>query len=127
VSASTIDRISENAQRTPANAYTLPEHYGLVVGAVYSEIGKGESIADLRRDLQRTITEALITQAGAPAGLINADAKVVANATLKRLKDRFDAELSNKRSSSNEITKLHLKEMSDSIGRFLSRSLTVSR
>ena len=127
VSASAIDRIAENSQRVPLNPYTLSEHYGLVVGAVYNEIGTGKPITDLRRDLQRTMLDSLINQAGAPAGLLNSDARVIALSTVRRLQTRIQGQLKSTSNQLDEISALHLKEMDESIGRFLNRSQVINR
>ncbi len=122
LSAKTTDQISENAYKTGEGAYSLPEHYGAIVGACFKEVGSNEAIAPLRRDLQRFVLNALITQAGAPAGGIGEDVRLIANDTLKRLDARF---MSAK--SSDDLTRLHLRDMHELVARFKARSVAVTR
>src|SRR6185503_11167904 len=91
--------------------YTIAEHYNWLFAAVFKEVGQNKNITTMRRDLQRYMIEALITQAGAPSRQISDDARVVANQGLIRLKARFDQQAANSKGL-DELTVLHLKDIS---------------
>jgi hypothetical protein len=67
--------------------------------------------------------EGLITQAGAPSRQISDDARVVASQGLNRLKERFDKQVANSKGL-DELTVLHLKDVSQRIERFQNRVST---
>lgn len=121
LSASAVDRIAENAfkwGKTPG-AYTMDEHYRSIVGAVYSEVGKNTNVDGLRRDLQRFVTSALITQAGAGAGAVNDDARMLAADNLRSLSNRLAAQI--RAGKTDGMTTVHYRDMKSQIDRFLSR------
>ena len=120
LSANTIDRISENAYKTN-NAYGLDEHYGMVVNAVFAEVGKNQSVDPLRRDLQRFLIQGLTTIAGAPNGAVNEDSRMLASQSLSTVRQRMLTQLKAPEKLDN-MTRLHLKDASENIGRFLNRS-----
>jgi hypothetical protein len=76
----------------------------------------------MRRDLQRYMVNGLILQAGAPSRAIADDVRVVCSQGLSRLKVRFDDQAMNGKGL-DEMTVLHLKDMSASIDRFQKRVL----
>jgi hypothetical protein len=122
LSSSTINRIAENAYKwgnTPG-AYTMDEHYAIISGAVFSEVGKSASIDPLRRDLQRFTVNALIIQAGAPANSVHEDARMLASDTLRRLSVRYGNAA--KAKGANGMTAVYLRETKANIDRFLSRN-----
>lgn len=121
MSASTLDRIAENAFKwgsTPG-AYTMDEHYRTVVGAVFKEIGSNSNVDALRRDLQRFVSSALITQAGAGAGAINDDARMLAAENLRDLSAKLGAQL--RTGKVDGMTTSHYRDMKLQIDRFLNR------
>jgi hypothetical protein len=125
MSASTTDRIAENAFKTrDGHAYNLDEHYGTIVGATFSEVGKDVNIAPLRRDLQKFVLNGLMVQAGAPAGNINEDVRTVTSDLLRRLAVRFDA--ASKSTKLDGMTRVHLRDCAEQAKRFLNRE-AVSR
>lgn len=88
MSADRLDNIAENVFRLEGSGqpvYTLSEHYAGVVGATFSELRAGTAIPTLRRDLQRTVLQALVTQSTARTGMINNDAKAIAGLHLREL------------------------------------------
>lgn len=119
MSATTTDRIAENAYKAGANAYNVDEHYGALIGASFSEVGSS-NVTPLRRDLQKFVLRALMLQAGAPSGGINEDVRTVAFDCLRRLANRFDAALKTK-STLDGMTRVHLSDSADQIHRFLNR------
>ena len=126
MSASTTNKIIENAYKTNSGAYSIEEHYGTILGNVFSEVGQNKPIKPLRRDLQLFALSGLIIQAGAPSNAISEEVRVVCNDSLKRLNERFVSQLKSG-SKLDSITALHLKDMHDQIGRFLNRQLSISR
>lgn len=121
MSAEVTDRIVENGLKSEnGTAYTLTEHYGAVLGKVFSEIGRGESISALRRDLQRFMLTGLMLQAGAGSGEVNDDVRAVASDCLKRLEARMALQL-RAPGRLDEMTQIHLRESADTIRRFLAR------
>jgi len=122
LNADKIEFITENAfkRREVAGSYTLAEHYGLVVGRAFEEIGTPKPITSVRRDVHRFALQALLDQAGAPAGMINEDARAIANDVVRRLDVRIAKAL--RQPSPNALTTAHLKDMHENIGRFLNRS-----
>ena len=127
MSASTVDRISENALKSgPKDAYRLDEHVGTLVAAVFSELGRGVSVEPTRRDLQRFAVNALISQAGAPAGAVNEDMRLLATDSLRTLSKRIGTQLA-KSVALDRITRLHLRDSKETIDRFLERRFAVGK
>ena len=123
MSARTTDRIAENAYKVPGKgAYGLDEHYGLLMGAVFKEVGNGKPIAPLRRDLQRFVLSGLMLQAGAPEGAVSDDVRMIANDSLRRLSARLAA--AKAKPKLDEFTKVYLNDSSEEIHRFMSRLST---
>lgn len=122
--ADTVDRVANNEYKTRSdpNRFTLGELYGTVVGKVFSEVGTGRPIGILRRDLQRFAVEALSTQALAPAGAIQEDARMIAWSTLERLHKRFSSA-----TSSDQTTRMHLQDMARRIKRVLDSKMSIGR
>ncbi|HEY0867511.1 MAG TPA: hypothetical protein VGE01_09035, partial [Fimbriimonas sp.] len=121
ISASTTDRIAENAFKTrDGHAYNLDDHYGAILGAVFREVGAQTQITPLRRDLQKFVLNGLMLQAGAPAGAINEDVRTVANDSLRRLAARFDA--AQKLKGLEGMTLVHLRDSAEQTKRFLNRT-----
>jgi len=125
MSAGTTDRIAENAYKSPSE-YKLNEHYGSIIGAVFHEVGQGTTIKPLRRDLQRFLLSGLMLQAGAPEGAINDDVRVIASDALRRLDNRFVAQIHNPKGM-DELSVLHLKDSHEMLQRFFSRNVSSSR
>ncbi len=125
MSADTTDRIAENAYKAGSgNAYTMDEHFGLLLGAVFKEVGADKPISPLRRDLQRFAVNALMIQAGAPAGSINEDARTVASDSLRRLATRYQTAAQQK--DLDGMTRTYERDIADTITRFMNRQ-TVGR
>ncbi|MCA0362045.1 MAG: zinc-dependent metalloprotease [Armatimonadetes bacterium] len=122
-----LDAIAENAFKTqnPANRYTLAEHYGSITTEVFSEIGKDQAIADLRRDLQRYYLGVLISHSLASGGTINDDARAIVGVTIRQVSKRIKAQLASK-NLTDETTKIHLADMDGQIDRFLQRQAMAS-
>jgi hypothetical protein len=122
--ADTVDRVANNEFKTKSdpNRFTLSELYGTVVGKIFSEIGTGRPIGILRRDLQRFAVEALATQALAPPGGIQEDARMIAWDTLERLYSRTV-----NATSSDATTRMHLKDLARRIKRVLDSKVSSGR
>ena len=121
MSGDTTDRISENAYKfgTQKNAYTMDEHFGLMLGAVFKEVGQNKPISPLRRDLQRFALNALMIQSGAPEGRISEDARTVATDSLRRLEARYETAQS--QPSLDGMTRVYERDAADTIKRFMNR------
>ena len=119
--ANTTDRIAENAYKwgNRKDAYTMDEHFGLLLGAIFKEVGANKPIPPLRRDLQRFAVYALTVQAGAPEGTISDDARIVASDSLTRLAARMQA--AEKQPALDSMTKVYLRDTAATITRFLNR------
>jgi len=122
MSAATTDRICENQFKwgNSKGAYTIDEHYGHLVTAIFSEVGDNKNIAPTRRDLQSFTVNVLMLQAGAPAGAINDDVREICDDTLRRLSQRF-GDQSQHGKGLDEMTQVHLRDTKESIDKFLSR------
>jgi len=124
IGGSTTDRIAENAYKK--NGYSLDEHYGTIVGAIFDELGQNRSITPLRRDLQRFAINGLMTQANAPQGAISEDVRMITTDVLRRLDKRIVAQEA-KATTLDSMTKIHLRDTHDTIHRFLTRSVVSAR
>jgi hypothetical protein len=124
MSGNTTDRIAENAYKwgSKKDAYTMDEHFGLLLGAVFKEIGTNKPIPPLRRDLQRFAVYALTVQAGAPEGAISDDARMVASDSLTRLATRMAT--AEKQPGLDEMTKVYLRDTVATINRFQNRQIS---
>lgn len=127
MSANTTDRIAENAYKAgiKKDAYTMDQHFGLLCGAIFREVGTDKPISPLRRDLQRFAVNALMIQAGAPAGSINEDARTVASDSLRRLAVRYDA--AQQQQNIDGMTRVYARDTAETIKRFLSRQVATPR
>lgn len=121
---STTERICENEFKWNGspNSYGIAEHFGTVIAATFSEIGKSEKISPLRRDLQRFAVDGLFVQAGAAQGQVADDVRVLADDTLRRLKARIDTQLKMPKNL-DAMTIAHLRDLQASIERFHARQL----
>lgn len=127
ISANATDRILENDFKLHGSTtYSLADHYGMIVGAVFEEVGKSVDVGPIRRDLQRFAVQALITQAQAPNGSVNDDVRILASDSLRRLNGRLKAQLANGRKL-DSMTKAHYRDMNDQISRYLARTVTTNR
>lgn len=116
LSAYVGDQISENEFKTKtAQPYTLTEHYGAIVGKVYSEVGSKKSISPLRRDLQQFTVDLLLEQAISES--ISSDIRAVATSTLGRLRARF----ANSMNGADDMTRTHLGDMISRMDRMMNR------
>ncbi len=124
MSANKTDDILENDFKMEGakDRYTVAEHFNWMFAAVFKEIGQNKNITSMRRDLQRYMVNGLIVQAGAPSRAIADDVRVVCSQGLARLKVRFDEQAKNGKAL-DEMTLLHLKDMSANIDRFQKRIL----
>ena len=131
---STIDRILENQYKLERSkdVYTLKEHYGLLFGAIYEEIGKNKKIISTRRDLQKNALLALLLQAGVGVGLepmwfykVNEDVRVLASEWIKELETRIHLQLVNTKEI-DPATVSHLKDLQHRIKLYHERKAFVS-
>jgi hypothetical protein len=120
MSATTTKRIAENAFKSGKGAYTMDEHFGILLAAVFQEIGRNESVAALRRDLQRFALNGLMVQAGANHGAVSEDVRMLASDALRRLSARFGKQLQTTKGL-DALTVVHLKEAKETTDRFLAR------
>lgn len=110
------DQILENEFKTKnTKPYTLTEHYGGIIGKVYSEVGTKPSISPLRRDLQQFTVDLLLEQATSDA--ISSDIRAVATSTLSRLRTRFVGAMN----GSDDMTRTHLGDMVSRMDRMMNR------
>lgn len=128
LSANKTSAIAENSFKTGegSNSYTLSEHYGTILGAVFSEVGANQNVPSLRRDLQRFVLNGLISQAGAPSGSVNEDVRLIASDSIARIAVRINRQLANA-SKLDDLTRMHLRDMKAGIDRFRNRSISTPR
>lgn len=124
IGASTTDRIAENAYKK--NGYSIDEHYGRLMGAIFSEVGQGQNVVPLRRDLQRFALSGLMAQAGAPQGAISEDVRMISSDVLRRLDARIVGQIG-KPQKLDSMTRIHLRDCHETIDRFLRRNVSTSR
>ncbi|MBI5708202.1 MAG: zinc-dependent metalloprotease [Armatimonadetes bacterium] len=129
MSAATTQRIAENEVKfgNRKDAYTLKEHFDRMTSAVFSEARAGKSVEPLRRDLQRFAANALMVQAGAPAGAVNEDVRMLASAKLRQLSGMMGSAATAKKTAADAMTRLHFGETKAIIDRFLSRTNVITR
>jgi hypothetical protein len=122
MSAATTRRIAENQfkWKDKAGSYGLDEHFAVLLGGVFSEVGAGKPVPALRRDLQRFAINALMVQAGAPAGGVSEDVRMLASDSIRRLSERFGKQLANA-TKLDGMTKVHLRDSKETMDRFLAR------
>jgi hypothetical protein len=127
MSAATTDRICENQYKfgTQKGEYTINEHFGLLLGTVFSEVGQNQSIEPTRRDLQRFAVNVLMVQAAAPANSVNEDVRELANDSLKRLSKRFGTQLAAP-TKLDDMTQVHLRDTKETIDKFLDRQFVTT-
>lgn len=108
LSSDTLTRVANNAFKWGGrkDKFTLTELYATLARNVYSEIGTGKEIGVLRRELQRFMTDALATQALAPAGRVDSDAKMLAFHHLRTLGGSL-----RRATSKDETTRIHLQDL----------------
>lgn len=123
IGGSATDRIAENAYKK--NGYALDEHYGMIMGAIFSEVGENQSITPLRRDLQRFAVAGLMQQANAPQGAISEDVRMITSDVLHRLDKRITAQLATP-AKLDSMTKIHLGDCHAQISRFLGRNMVTT-
>ena len=131
----TLSRIADNETKVAADAdaYTLPEHLGLLAGSVFAEwqeIKEGEYsnrkplIASFRRNLQRETLRRLsliVTHGvGAPA-----DARTLTRMKLQELSDKADALLKAENVKLDDYSKAHLLDCQTVIKRALEAEVSV--
>ncbi|MBS0321339.1 MAG: zinc-dependent metalloprotease [Proteobacteria bacterium] len=89
--AATAQRILDNQDRVgkDAKALQLSELYGSLHAAIFSELKTGKDIPLLRRNLQREYVVRLGTTLLKPAATMPADARAVARADAKSLRDEI--------------------------------------
>lgn len=125
LNAENMNQVLENQfkmQRNP-NAYTLDEHVGLVVSAVFSEIGSNRSIPSLRRELQAFAMESMIGQAAAVG--LQSEVKRVADDGVMRVKEQIERQM---RSTTglDSATVSHLRGLQRQIQRYEARQMMVA-
>ncbi len=99
--------------------YTLTEHYGLVLGKTFSEIGQNRSISPTRRDLQRLTLSILMSYAMAPSdNKIPDEPRFLSREALVRLEKRYEAQL---QASANldQDSQIYLRSCHAAIKKFL--------
>jgi hypothetical protein len=127
MSAATTKRIAENAYKLGGkNAYNMDEHFSILLGAVFSEVGANKDISALRRDLQRFAINGLMVQAGASQGGVSEDVRMLASDSLRRLSARFGAQLASA-GKLEALTRIHLRDSKETMDRFLERQMTSGR
>ncbi len=122
MAAATTRRIAENELKwgNRGNPYTMEEHFSAILGGVFGDLGKGESVPPIRRDLQRFAINALMIQAGAGAGGVSEDVRMLASDSLRRLSTRL-AGVAKRPGTANSMTRIHVRDAKESIDRFLAR------
>jgi len=116
LSADKLDRVSENEYKTKVGAYTIGEHYGLIVSAVMSELRSGGEVTPIRRDLQNSLVDLLLTQAGSTS--LQDDARTAADENLRYISKLCG---SYAKLSVSPSTRTHVTSLQNRIQRFLQR------
>jgi hypothetical protein len=128
MSSDKTSRIAENSYKLSSGSgtYGLGEHYGTILSAVFTEVGQNRDIEANRRDLQRFVVNALITQSSAPPNSVNEDVRMIATDSLRRLSTRFGDQIAHG-TKLDDMTRLYLRDTKVMIDRFLNRSVTSAR
>jgi hypothetical protein len=105
----------------------LPELFGSLTGAIWSEVGAGvrgrpvrpRNMSSVRRDLQRLYVNALIQIAVSPPAGTPEDARALARVTLASLGGDLDRAMAIPRPDLDAYTRAHLTDTRDRIARAL--------
>lgn len=121
LSSDTLSRVANNSFKwgIRKDRFTLTELYGTLARNIYSEVGTGNEVGVLRRELQRFLTDALATQALSAPGRVDSDAKMLAFHHLRTLGGRLQ-----KATSKDEMTRLHLQDLARKVNRALNAVTT---
>jgi hypothetical protein len=115
--------IAENEFKTrDRGAYTLTEHFDRTVGEITTEIGQDRAISPLRRDLQRALLARLMTLAGTRPVNGMEEARALAGQSLRTLNGRIGTQL-NRPGLKDRTTRLHLRDLMETIQRFQARQM----
>ncbi len=122
LSSDTLNHIVENQfkVKAPKKAYTVMNHFDLIVSSVFYEVGRGMNIKPLRRDLQLAALEFLIMYAGSPFTWLNSgesESELAASHMINQLRVNIQSQLKT-RSALDQYTILHLEDLKNMIERF---------
>ncbi|MCS6776291.1 MAG: zinc-dependent metalloprotease [Chloroherpetonaceae bacterium] len=115
---SVLSRIVNNEFKVtdPGKVLTLPVLFNSTRAAIWSELGTGSRIPELRRQLQRAHLDQLISMVVNPSGPAPEDARVLAWDQLRRLQRAIQAA---RKRAADEYTRVHLEESAMRIARAL--------
>lgn len=120
MSAQKAMMITENefkAARDPQR-YTLSEHYGSIMGAVFADLGGASAVNPIRRELHSFVIEGLMIQANAEPGAIMSQQRDLALGALTRVAARLKAA-----KSADPATQAHYDGLNARIARFMDRKM----
>ncbi len=122
-SGSTIGRVVNNEFKAsdPSKALKLTTLFGTIGSAVWSELDSGKAVNSVRRQLQRSHLETMVSmlvRSGAPE-----DARMLAWDQLGTLKTKLTAA---KTRNLDDYTRIHVAESLMRVNRALNASLTIS-
>jgi hypothetical protein len=125
----TLERLLDNEMKVKADAdaYTLAEHFRLIVDAVFSEVSApvaGEHsdrkpfVASYRRNLQRNLVDRLGPMA-VDGKVGPQDAQSLARMHLKSISDKITASLAKEDLKLDDYSRAHLTDLKEQINRYL--------
>jgi hypothetical protein len=125
----TLERLLDNEMKVKADAdaYTLAEHFRLIVDAVFSEVKEpaaGEHsdrkpfVASYRRNLQRNLVDRLGPMA-VDGKVGPQDAQSLARMHLKSISDKIAAALAKEDLKLDDYSRAHLTDLKEQINRYL--------
>jgi hypothetical protein len=117
-------RLLESAEKAPSGAtraLRMPELYGRLTQAVWSELDGRGDIAPLRREVQRAHVNAIAALLIRPGAAARSDTRSVVRVQAKALLERI--ELARKRSGLSEEARAHLADSADTLEQALDARL----
>lgn len=120
-----LNSIQENAFKMPNNpaAYSIDEHVGLLMAAMFGDLPSATKVSSMRRELQSFVLETVIGQA-AQVGL-QAEVRRVAGDAVEFASAKINSRLRN-RMAIDKATQSHLQNMAKMIQRYEQRMMTVA-
>ena len=114
-------RLLDSESKTPKEALRLSELYGRLDRSVWSELGTGQDIPALRRELQREHVNRIAMLVLRPGSLSRADSRSLMRAQAQTLLGRLNA--ASRHAGLSAEARAHLQDSADTLAQALSAKL----
>jgi hypothetical protein len=121
LSDSVASRLLDSESKAPKDALHLSELYGRLDKSVWSELGSGNDIPPLRRELQREHVNRVANMLLRPSSLSRADARSLVRTQAQSLLTRINA--ASRRGTMSAEARAHLQDSADTLSQALSAKL----